>query len=115
MMKRIIIGVFSGFITGFFAAGGGMILIPAFVYILKMNEKEARATTISCILPATIISFFIYFKNQYLDFKLGVLAALGGIIGAFIGSKLLNKLSDRILKVCFVFFLIYVSVRFIWL
>lgn len=113
MMKKICIGIISGFITGLFATGGGTILIPAFVCFLSMSEKEARATAICCVLPATIISFIFYYKDKYVDLKLGILAAIGGIIGAIIGQKLLNKLSDRILKICFIIFLIYVSVRFI--
>lgn len=113
MIKKISIGILSGFITGFFATGGGTILIPAFVYLLNMNEKEARATAICCVLPATIVSFIFYYKNEYVDIKLGILSAIGGIIGAFIGAKLLNKLSDRILKICFIIFLIYVSIKFI--
>lgn len=113
MIKKISIGLISGLITGLFATGGGTILIPAFVYILGMAEKESRATAICCVLPATIVSFIFYYKNQYVDFKIGILAAFGGIIGALIGVKLLNKLSDRILKICFIIFLIYVSIRFI--
>lgn len=113
MIKKIGIGLVSGLITGLFATGGGNILIPAFVYILKLTEKEARATAICCVLPATIVSFIFYYKDKYVDLKIGILAAIGGIIGAIIGQKLLNKLSDRILKICFIIFLIYVSVRFI--
>ena len=113
MIKKISIGAISGFITGLFATGGGTILIPAFVYLMNLSEKEARATAICCVLPATIMSFIFYYKDKYVDIKLGILAAIGGIIGAFIGEKLLNKLSDRILKICFIIFLIYVSVRFL--
>ncbi len=112
-MKKIIIGVLSGLITGIFATGGGIILIPAFVHYVGMSEKEARATSICCVLPSAIISFIFYYKNQYVDIKMGILAAIGGIIGAFIGTRLLNIFSDKVLKVCFIFFLAYVSIRFI--
>ena len=113
MIKKICIGILSGFTTGLFATGGGTILIPAFVYFLKKKKKEARATAICCVLPATIVSFIFYYKDKYVDFKIGILAAIGGIIGAFIGGKLLKKLSDRILKICYIIFLIYVSIKFI--
>lgn len=113
MIKKIGIGIIAGLTTGLFATGGGTILIPAFVYFLGMQEKEARATAICCVLPATIVSFIFYYKDKYVDFKIGILAAIGGIIGAFIGQRLLNKLSDRILKICFIIFLIYVSIRFV--
>ena len=113
MIKKLCIGIIAGITTGLFATGGGNILIPAFVYFLGMTEKEARATAICCVLPATIVSFIFYYKDKYVDFKIGILAALGGIIGAFIGARLLKKLSDRILKICFIIFLIYVSIKFI--
>lgn len=113
MIKKISIGVLSGLITGLFATGGGNILIPAFVYFINLPEKEARATAICCVLPSTIVSFFFYYKNQYVDIKLGLLAAIGGIIGAFIGGKLLSRFTDSILKFCFIIFLTYVSIKFI--
>ena len=113
MIKKSIIGLFSGFITGLFATGGGTILVPSFVHILGLNEKEARATSICCILPATIVSIIFYAKDKLVDIKLALLCATGGIIGAFIGTKLLKKLPDNILKICFAFFLLYISARFI--
>ena len=44
MKKQIIIGIMAGVISGFFASGGGMILVPSFVYLLNMGEQKARAT-----------------------------------------------------------------------
>ena len=70
MRKKIIIGLLSGFITGLFATGGGTILIPTFVYWLKIDEKVARATSICCVLPAVIISFLFYMKEKYNYFSL---------------------------------------------
>lgn len=113
MFKKIIIGLSAGLVSGMFAAGGGMILVPSFIGMLKMNEKEARATTIFAILPMVVVSSFFYIKNDFIDWKIGILCAIGGIIGGVIGSKLLGKLSDKFLKISFIIFLIYVSIRMI--
>lgn len=113
-MKKIGIGMLSGIITGLFATGGGNILVPALVHLIGMKEKEARATAIACVLPAVITSFICYYSNESIDIKTGILAAIGGIIGAFIGAKLLNRLSDKILKMSYAVFLIYASIRFIF-
>ena len=43
-MKKVLIGLVIGFISGMFSAGGGLILVPVCTYFLKMNEKEERAT-----------------------------------------------------------------------
>ncbi len=113
-IKKILIGLIAGIISGLFASGGGMILVPAFVYILKLNEKQARATSIFCILPMVIVSSFFYIKNDYINWKIGILSAIGGVIGGIIGSKLLKRVSNKFLKICFTIFLIYVSIRMLF-
>ncbi len=113
MIKNILIGLSAGLVSGMFASGGGMIVVPAFISILKMEETKARATSVFAILPMVITSSFFYFKNHYIDWRLGILCAVGGIIGGYIGTKLLKKLSDKVLKISFLIFLIYVSIRMI--
>lgn len=114
MLKKILIGTIAGLINGFFASGGGMILVPAFYYILKLNEVESRATSVFCILPMVLVSSIFYYKNNYMDWKLGIMCAIGGIIGGIIGSKLLKKVDEKYLKISFIIFLIYVSYKMIF-
>lgn len=113
MLKNIIIGISSGIISGLFGAGGGLILVPIFVHYLKLSEKEARATTIFCILPMVIISGIIYSSNNLIDWNLAIKCAIGGIVGSMIGTKLLKNLSNKILKITFIIFLIYVSIKYL--
>lgn len=113
MVKNIIIGLSAGIVSGLFASGGGMIVVPAFISVLKMNEPEARATSVFAILPMVVASSIFYLKGNYIDWKIGILCAIGGIIGGYIGTKLLKRLSDKILKTTFIIFLFYVSIRMI--
>lgn len=113
MIKKILLGIIAGFISGLFASGGGMIVVPAFVHIYKLEEAEARATCIFAILPMVIASGLFYYNNNFLDWSIGIKCAIGGIIGGFIGAKLLKKLSARVLKIVFIIFLIYVSIKMI--
>lgn len=119
MMKKeiiyqLFIGIFAGIVSGLFASGGGMILVPSFIYILKTTDVEARATSVFCILPMVVTSGIFYYTNNYIDWKIGVLCAIGGIIGGIVGAKLLNRLPERYLKIAFTLFLIYASCRMIW-
>ncbi|MBQ3414082.1 MAG: sulfite exporter TauE/SafE family protein [Clostridia bacterium] len=113
MIIKLLIGFFAGIISGFFSTGGGLILVPAYMYILKMNSKKARGTAIFCILPLVITSSIFYYKNNYINWKLATLCAIGGTIGGFIGAKILKKLPERILNITFAIFLIYVSYKMI--
>ena len=114
MTKKILIGLLAGLICGFFSTGGGMILVPAFMYILKMEPLHSRATSVCCILPMVIASSFFYYKSNYIDWKIGILCSIGGITGGYIGAKLLEKLPDYVLKIAFTCFLIYVSINMIF-
>lgn len=110
-LKKAIIGIFAGIISGMFAAGGGMIVVPALVHIFNLEDAKARATSIFAILPMVITSGIFYYKNNYIDWNIGIKCAIGGIIGGFIGAKLLKKLSSKVLRIIFVVFLIYTSIR----
>lgn len=114
MLKKISIGIIAGFISGFFATGGGMILVPAFIRILKIEDKKARATSTVCILPMVLVSGIFYYKNNYIDWKIGILCAIGGTIGGYIGAKLLKKLDEKYFKLAFICFLVYTSIKFMF-
>lgn len=114
MWKKIIVGLIVGFISGMFASGGGLLLIPAYAYLFNANEKESRATAIFCILPMVITTAFFYGSSNYINWNVGLFCAIGGIIGSFIGSKLLNVLNGRYLKIIFIIFLLYSGIRLIF-
>lgn len=113
MIKKVLIGLLAGFVSGFFSTGGGMILVPAFMYLLEMPSKKARGTSVFCILPMVLTSSIFYYKSNYIDWKIGVLCAIGGAIGGYIGAKLLKKLPEKVLKIAFTIFLIYISYKMI--
>lgn len=113
MIKKVLIGFIAGIVSGLFASGGGMIVVPALVYLLGVEERRARATSIFVILPMVITSGIFYYKNDYIDWRIGILCAIGGMVGGYLGSKYLKKIPELYLKLSFTIFLIYVSVRMI--
>ena len=58
-IKNSIIGLLAGIVSGLFSTGGGMILVPAFIHLLKMEDTQARGTSIFCILPMVNNKFFL--------------------------------------------------------
>jgi hypothetical protein len=113
LAKQVIIGFLAGLISGFFGTGGGLILVPGFIYLLNTEPQKARGTSIFCILPMVITSSFFYYKGNYINWKIAILCGFGGAIGGYFGAKLLKKLPDKILKIIFTGFLIYVSYKMI--
>lgn len=113
MLKKISTGLIAGLISGLFAAGGGMIVVPALIHLFKLEDAKARATSVFAILPMVITSGIFYYRNDYIDWNLGIKCAIGGTIGGIIGAKLLKKMSTKTLKIMFLMFLIYTSVKMI--
>ena len=81
MWKKILVGLIVGFISGMFASGGGLLLIPAYIHFFDSSEKEARATAVFCILPMVLVTAIFYGTGNYINWKTGILCCIGGIIG----------------------------------
>lgn len=109
--KKALIGIFAGIICGLFASGGGLILVPAFIYLLEMEDKKARGTAVLCILPMVITSSIFYYKDKFINWQIGIMCAIGGIVGGIIGAKLLKKLKTKYIRILFTCFLLYVSIK----
>lgn len=114
IIKKVIIGLLAGIISGLFSTGGGMIVVPAFIYLLNMEDKKARGTSIFCILPMVVTSGIFYYKSNYINWNISILCAIGGMIGGYTGAKLLKKIPTHYLKVAFTIFLIYASYKMIF-
>lgn len=113
MIKKVLIGILAGIVSGLFSTGGGMILVPAFIHLLELEDTKARGTSVFCILPMVVTSSFFYYKGNYINWKIAILCAIGGCVGGYLGAKLLKKLSPKVLKIAFTIFLIYVSFKMI--
>lgn len=113
-MKKPLIGLISGIICGLFASGGGLILVPAFIYLLKIEDKKARGTAVCCILPMVITSSIFYYRGNYINWEIGIYCAIGGIVGGIIGAKLLKKIPTKYVRILFTVFLFYVSIKMLF-
>ena len=113
-VKLLSIGVVSGFVNGLFGSGGGIIVVPALIFLLNLDDHKAHATAISIILPLSIISTIIYFINGSIPIKIAIPVSIGGVIGGFIGAKVLNKVPPNLLRKIFGGIIIYTALRMIW-
>lgn len=111
--KFALIGIITGIVNGLFGSGGGTIVVPAMVLLLGKEEHKAHATAILIILPLTVISSFFYISNNFISWNLTFKVITGGILGGYIGAKLLNICPSNILRKIFAVFMILASFRMI--
>jgi len=112
-MKKILLylsGLIAGFINGILGTGGGMLVVPV-LEKAGVKTKNAHATAISVILPFTIVSVFFYFKSGAIDVKATLYLSAAGMVGGFIGARLLSKVPRKILKIIFGLIMIYMGIK----
>ena len=110
VFKFIGIGFLSGIINGFFGAGGGLLLVPMITFVAKDDAKKAHATTLVCVMFMCLASSIIYFVKKQLDFKLILVCAIGSLMGALIGTKLLKNLKNNVIDLVFSLVLVVAGV-----
>jgi uncharacterized membrane protein YfcA len=113
ILKILIIGFFAGLCNGVFGSGGGTILVPAMVFLLDVRENKAHATAISVILPLSVISSFFYINKNLVDINLTIKVAIASTVGGYIGSIILNKFSDGLLRKIFGISMIIAAIRMV--
>ena len=97
----LIIGVFIGFVNGFWGGGGGMLCVPVLSFLVGLEEKKAHATTIMIMLPLSIASFVMYLIKGIFEWKTLIPAGCGFVAGGLIGAYLLKKANNIIIKLIF--------------
>lgn len=108
------IGIVTGFVNGLLGIGGGTIIIPAMVLLMRISQHQAHGTSLAVILPTTVVSCIIYGLHGNLDFKVALQVASGGMLGGYLGAKLMNKISPLRLRQFFGIFMFLAGLRMVF-
>ena len=109
-----LIGSIGGLLGGLFGSGSGLVILPAIIKFLKVDEYSARGTTLITVLFIVISSAFFYYKNNYFNLKLGIYTAIGGIVGGLLGAKLMKNIPKFWLSIMFEIFIIIIAIMMIF-
>lgn len=97
ILTAAIVGCLAGIVAALCGVGGGVVMVPAFVFLLKMSQKTAVATSLAAIVLTAIATTVKNHANGFVDWRVAISAgATGGLVGWF-AADLLKKLSDEML------------------
>ena len=109
------IGLGAGLLSGFVGIGGGVVIVPALVFLLGLSQHEAQGTSLFVlVMPVVFLALTNYWKTGNVNWKYGLIIAIAFIIGGYFGSKLSLKLSPQIVKLVFGLLMAYVSFQLIF-
>jgi uncharacterized protein len=110
IITLILIGFIAGGLSGFVGIGGGVVIVPALVYILGLSQHEAQGTSLLLMLPPIgILAVMNYYRAGHINWTYGAIIASAFIAGGYVGSKLSLKLSPGIVKLSFGILMAYVA------
>lgn len=111
--KFSVSGTLTGFVNGFFGAGGGMILIPLLTRLCKVEDKEAFATSLAIVLPVSLTSIAVYALQGNLQVSSAWPFLLGGAAGGVLGGLLFKKVSAKFLHRALGIFILWGGIRLV--
>jgi hypothetical protein len=107
-----LIGLVSGVTSGFFGVGGGIIMVPAMVYLLTppiRDIKQAIGTSLVVIIPTALMGSFKHHHQENVHWPTALALAPLAILGGFAGAWLTTQISAADLKRAFGGFLVLVG------
>ncbi|MFT4645590.1 MAG: putative membrane protein YfcA [Planctomycetota bacterium] len=111
----IIIGLIAGMLSGLIGIGGGVIMVPLFVFLLGMSQHNAQGMSLAVMLPpVTFLAVYNYHKAGEVDWKMAIIVSTVFIIGGFIGSKFALKIDEVILKKVFGVLMLAVAIKLLF-
>ncbi len=110
----VLLGMTTGFMSGLFGIGGGILMVPGLLFLAKFDSRRAHATSLAAMMPMAVSGLVTYVVNGNVDWPVVGLLSLGSVFGAFVGTSLLTKLSRRALAIAFSVPLVIAAVRLLF-
>lgn len=110
ILIALLIGLVGGISGGLFGIGGGIVIVPACVFLLGMTQKNAQGTSLlALLLPVGALGAWNYWKNGQMQVSMGLWIALGFLFGALLGSQFALNINENTLRKSFAVFLMVVA------
>ena len=108
----LVIGFLVGLLSGILGVGGGFIMVPAMIYLLRMPTKVVIGTSLfQIIFVAALTTIFHASTNYAVDIVLALILMIGGVIGAQFGASAGQRLRGEHLRALLALLVLGVSLR----
>ncbi|MBS1651722.1 MAG: sulfite exporter TauE/SafE family protein [Bacteroidetes bacterium] len=112
LLILVLIGFFAGILSGMIGIGGGILIIPALVFFLKIDQQTAQGTSVAIMLPPIgIFAVYNYYKAGYVNVSYALVIALAFIVGGYFGSVWALKIPSQIMRKVFSVIMVLIAIR----
>lgn len=109
----ICIGLIAGMVSSMLGVGGGIILVPILILLLKLDPHQAIGTSLAIIIPTVLVGALTHYQLGNVNVQLAIIIAIGAVIGAVIGVHVAEALPSVYLKKIFGVLLLLIATKMI--
>ena len=108
----LLVGATAGILSGIVGLGGGIIMVPALIFLFGMNQHQAQGTTLAIMVPPIgLLAAWAYYSRGYVNLKIAAYMAIGFFFGGLIGGKIAVHLPGDVLAKIFGIVLAIIAVK----
>ena len=116
ILALLALGMVAGILSSMVGIGGGIVIVPALVFLFAISQKMAQGTSLVMLLPPIgLLAVINYYKAGYVDFKVAGILIIAFVVGSYFGSKIALNLPENTLKRIFGIFLMILAVKYLFL
>lgn len=110
----VIVGLLAGVLSGFVGVGGGIIMVPALIWLLHYDQHQAQGTSLAVLmLPVVFLAVRNYWKEGLIDWRVVGVIAVAFVVGGYLGSKGALSLPADTVKRIFGVVMLIVAIKLI--
>ncbi len=103
----LLIGLASGIASGLFGIGGGVLIVPALVYLAGFSQHAATGTSLAILLPPVGLAAVLeYYRHGNVDLKTAFIVAAAMFVGGWLGALMANHIAGPYLRLMFGIFVV---------
>ena len=111
-LNLLAIGLVAGVFAGMFGIGGGLIIVPALLFFLKLQPAAAIGTSLAALIPPVgLLGAAEFYRNGLINIRYAALIAVGLFLGAYFGARITVSLPPDVIRRIYGVFLLVIAAR----
>lgn len=113
-LEIVAAGIAAGLLSGMFGVGGGILFVPALVFVADLSQIEAAATSLAAMIPVVAVGTWRQQRYGNVNVRAALIIGLTSAGGVAVGTVLAESVPEDTLRKLFVALLFLTAARLVW-
>jgi uncharacterized protein len=111
----VLLGLAAGLLSGIIGIGGGILIVPALIFLFGFTQQQAQGTTLALLVPPIgILAAWTYYQHGLVNIKVASFIAIGFILGSLFGARFSVGISNTMLERIFGVTIILIGLKMVF-